>query len=242
MYQANGFNRALALFASFATIVHESDANIAAGITGASATASSTIAASGATFVVGDRIIRSAGSGDWTGIAINVPLFVVAAVAGTSFGVSLTEGGTAISTTGTAGVFNKCEVFYAEPLNNESQAPKYAQIFRRGMTGLRGLAAQQISENIGEWSWEVDEDLRTLTLFGGCDVGQSDGFNTIYVRDASDIASKIRKQSERFRGAITSSRNSNIGGGEFSKPQLKITATKPDGSQVAWSTNTTAAV
>lgn len=241
MILANGFNRANALYAAFATIVHESDAAIAAKVTGGTATASATIALAGHAFTVGQRVIRSAGSG-WTNIPADVPLFVVAAVASTSIGVSLAEGGVAISDTGTDAAFHACEVFYAEPLNNDSAPPEFAYIKRRGMGGLEGNAAQMLKSTTGEWSWPLDEALRVLDLFGGADVGQSLGYNKIYVRDAADIASKVRKVSERFYGSITTSSNANDGGGEFSKPSLKLTATKPDGSQVVFTKNVTVAV
>lgn len=70
-------------------------------------------------------------------------------------------------------------------------------------------------------------------------MGQSLGYNRIYVRDAADLTTKARKVSERFYGSITTGQAGSDGGGEFSKPQLKLSALKPDGSQVTWSTNQT---
>ena len=238
MIQANGFNRALAVYAAFATIVHETDAAITAAVTGCSVSAATAISKTAHGFTVGQRIIRHDTGTGWSAIPAGIPLFVVAAATDT-FGVALTQGGAAISDTGTDGAFHVAEVFFAEPLNNDSKAPEFAQINRRGMNGLEGLAAQQIKSTTSEWSWTVDEDLRLLTLFGGYDVGQSLGYNTIYIRDAADASSKVRKKSERFYGAITPAQNSNYGGGDFSKPRLKLSATKPDGSQVSWLTNVT---
>ena len=239
MITANGFSRAKALYAAFATIVHESDTAIAAAVSGGSASASATIALTGHAFTVGQRIIRQDSGTGWTEVPAGIPLFVVAAEAGVSIGVSLTEGGTAISTTGTAGKFHAAEVFYAEPLANDSATPEFAYIKRRGMAGLEGNAAQQLKSTTSEWSWPLDEALRVLDLFGGCDVGQSLGYNRIYVRDAADLTTKARKVSERFYGSITTGQSGSDGGGEFSKPQLKLSALKPDGSQVTWSTNQT---
>ena len=241
MILANGFSRAKALYAAFATIVHESDTNIAAAIDDAAATASAVITSTDHTYVVGQRIMRQALGTGWTEIPAGIPLFVVAAVASTSFSVSLTEGGEAITATGSDGVFHACEVFYAEPLSNDSATPEFAYIKRRGMTGLEGNAGQQLKSTTSEWSWPLDEALRVLDLFGGCDVGQSLGYNRIYVRDAADIASKVRKVSERFYGSVTTGQNGSDGGGEFSKPTLKLSALKPDGSQVTWQTNQTVA-
>lgn len=239
MIKATGFNRDLALFAAYATIVHESDTAIAAHITGATATASATISATGHAFTVGQRIIREDTGTGWTEIPAAFPLYVVAASAGVSFGVALTEGGAAISTTGTAGAFHACEVFYAEPLTDDSSVPEMAQVKRRGDNGVSGLVSEDMKETASAWGFGLDEALRTLDIFNGVDVGTSLGYDTIYVRDAKDITSKVRKKSERFRGSLASAGNITYGDGDYTRPKLKLSAVKPDGSQVTWTRNAT---
>ena len=241
MIIAKGFNRANAGYYAFDTISHESDANIAAA-KAASVTSSAVITCTDHAFTVGQTVMRASGGTGWTEIPALTPLFVVAAVAGTSISVSLTEGGAAISTTGTGGSFYAVELFYAEPLTNESATPEFAYIKRRGMTGLLGNAAQQLISTTSEWSWTCDEDGRPLVLFGGAEVGQSLGYNKIYSRDPADPVTTCRKVSERFYGSITTSKPANDGGGDFSKPVLKLTATKPDGSQVTFTRNVTVPV
>lgn len=236
-----GFDRSKALYVAFDTISHESDAHIAAA-KAASVTSSAVITCTDHVFTVGQTVMRANTGTGWTEIPALTPLFVVAAVAGTSISVSLTEGGTAISTTGTGGSFYAVDLFYSEPLTNESATPEFAYIKRRGMAGLSGNTAQQLKSTTSEWSWECDEALRPLDLFDGAEVGQSLGYNKIYTRDPADAATVCRKVSERFYGSITTSKAASEGGGEFSKPVLKLTALKPDGSQVTFSRNVTVAV
>lgn len=241
MILANGFDRSKARYVAFTTIVHEPESYIAAAKSGGAATASAVIALADHTFAVGDRVIRQDSGTGWTEVPAGVPLFVVAIVAATSISVSLTEGGTAITATGSAGVFHKCAVFHVNDLANDSQTPSFAYVKRRGMSGLKGNVAQQINETTSEWTWVTDQPDDATTLFGGADVGQSLGYSKIYQFDPADAATVARKVSERFYSSITSDKAANDGDDKFSEPSLKLTALKPDGSIPTYTKNVTVA-
>lgn len=237
---ASYFERSKAAFAAYSRVLFEPDNGTS--ITGATAAGSSaTISKTAHGFTNGQRVLFVSGTG-FTGIVAETVYYAVN-VAADTFELAATPTATAgipISVAGSAGVFRLAHVFNAEPLTDSSETPQVEQLKRRGDDGIPGIVDEEIKEFGAAWTFEVDEMLRVLDLFGGKMNGNVSGYATIFVRDTKDQASKVRLKSERFYSSIIRDGSASLGGGAYAKPTLKLTAKKADGSQVLWTANATA--
>jgi len=241
---ASYIERSKVVFAAYARILFETDAQIAARLTGVTAAGSAaTISKTAHGFATSDRVLFVEGTG-FTGLTAGEVYYAINKTADT-FELAETPTATTgitISVAGSAGIFEKVHVYNCEPLNDESGTPELEQLMRRGSDGIATIVEEEIKSYAASWSFDLDEAMRVLDLFGGKLNGNVSGYATIYIRDTKDESGKVRLKSERFYSSIIRDGAASFGGGAFTKPKMKITAKKQDGSQVAWTSNATVAV
>lgn len=239
---ASYLDRTKVVFAAYARTTFETDAFIAAKLTGVTAAGSAaTITKTTHGFVTGDRVLYVSGTG-FTGLVPGTAYYAINKTADT-FELAETPTATAgitISVAGSDGVFQKVHIFNCEPLTDESGAPELVMLKRRGSDGIEGTVDEEIKSYAAAWSWPLDEAMRLLEIYGGKLNGNVSGYATIAVRDTKDESGKVRMKSERFYASLIRDGSASFGGGEYTVPKLKLSAKKADGSQVTWTANATA--
>lgn len=239
---ASYLQRSKVVFAPYARILFEADAQITARLTGVTAAGSSaTITKTAHGLSDGSSVLFVSGTG-FTGIVAGTTYYVVNSAADT---FELAESpasttGISITAAGSDGIFQAVQVFNCEPLEDSSSAPEMEQLKRRGADGIEGIVDEEIKSYAAAWTFDLDEAMRLLEIYGGKLNGNVSGYATIYVRDTKDASGKVRMKSERFYASLIRDGSASFGGGAYTKPKLRLSAKKPDGSQVTWSANATA--
>lgn len=235
------YQRSRDVFSPFARILAEFD--LFASITGATAAGSAaTISKTAHGFETGQRVLFSSGTG-FTGLTAGTVYYAIKKTADT-FELADTPTATSginITVAGSDGVFRRVYVFHCEPLTDDSQEPQVEQVKMRGENGIPGIVDEEITEysNVG-WSFPLMDPLTVYEIFGGASNGNASGYFTIWGRDTKDEAGKVRIKTERFYGSIKRTGGMDIGGGKYTRPSLKLTPKKADGSQVSVTVNATA--
>lgn len=171
----------------------------------------------------------------FTGLTVGQFYFVVAAVAADTFSLSATKGGAAITLgTSSAGVFERVEVFASEEITEggdqtmeELKLPGTDHVVRP----LRSVQKEK-SEN---FTYPTPEPRRLLAIFDGAKSGRKIGTAEIWEPDIDDGVTVCALKSEKFPCEVTRDGDSKVGGGTFTRANLKIKSTKS--SAIQWTEN-----
>lgn len=206
-------------------------------LTGVTA-ATDVITRAGHTLVANQLVQYVSGTG-FTGLTPATNYFVRDVVASTSFKVSATRGGAAITVgTSSAGVFAPVSVFEVAQLDDDpEQEIKYLE--RPDIKGvLRRVRAVETKAN-EKWIFGLDEVKRLLEVFSGALRGRKNATATLWVPDPDDITGQVSLKSEvDFSCVVTRDGKVTFGGSDFSKASIKVDSMKS--GNVTWLADTAA--
>jgi hypothetical protein len=222
------FDAAKSIFNGLSVIQLVLEPNIT-GVTAATDTVTKT--AHGLT--VGRALKYVSGTG-FTGLTAGSIYYVVDVGSSSTFKISATPGGSAISVgTSSAGVFTPVHIFEATKLDDEPES-EVKHLPRPDARGVIRNVRSVRTKSVEKFKFDLDEVKRLRELFGGAMVGRKEGTCTLWVPDVDDDTGKCALKSENDF-ACTVSRDGNIshGGGEFSKSTIMIESNKT--GDITWS-------
>jgi len=190
-------------------------------------TAATTVISKAAHTLVNDQLLQYVSGTGFTGLVAGTNYFVVGVVAGVSFGLAATKGGSAIAVgTSSAGVFAPVSVFTAEDLTDDpEQEIKYLE--RPDATGVNRRYRGVETKGFEKFIFDLMEVKRLLEVFGGALRGRKVATCTIWVPDPDDTVGNVALKSESDF-AVTVTRNEALkhGGGDFSKTTIRVDSNK----------------
>lgn len=228
------FVSADSIFAGLSVIVAKPTALRMSGVTAATDTIT-TAAAHG--LAVGDQVAFVSGTG-FTGLTAGSIYFVVDVGTSTTFKVSATAGGAAISVgNSSAGVFDVALVFEALQLDNQVQQSEY-EFKRPDSAGVNRVVRNVLVEQQESYVFNTDQAKRLPKLFGGSLVGRRTILATLYVPDPDDASGKVALKSEAdFSATLITEGNVTFGNRQGTIPNIRIKSNKQ--GAITWTRDAT---
>ena len=217
------FVSADSIYAGLSVIVAKPTALRLSGVTAATDTIT-TGAAHG--LAVGDQVAFVSGTG-YTGLTGGSIYYVVNVGSSTTFKVSATSDGAAISVgTSSAGIFDVAFVFEAQELDNQLAQSEY-DFKRPDSSGINRVVRNVITEQQESWVYATDMAKRLIALWGGGMFGRRPILCTLYVPDPDDASGYCALKSEAdFAATLLSEGGVKHGGRVGSIPNLRIKTNK----------------
>lgn len=230
----SAFVSADSIFAGLSVIVAKPTTARMSGVTAATDTIT-TLTAHG--LAVGDQVAFVSGTG-FTGLTAGALYYVIAAGTATTFQVSATASGSAISPgTSSDGVFDLALVFEALQLDTQVSQSEY-EFKRPDSAGVNRVVRNVLTDQQEAFVFNTDQAKRLPKLFGGALVGRRTILCTLYVPDPDDASGYVALKSEAdFSATLITEGNVTFGNRQGTIPNLRIKSNKQGG--LTWTRDAT---
>lgn len=216
------FNAAKSIFAGKSVI----QLKIAPALTGVTAATDTITTGAAHGLSVGQQVIFNSGTG-FTGLVGGTAYFVVLVPTATTFKISATSGGAALTPgTSSAGSFQPVQIIESRLLKHGDDA-EYKEIQRPDSSGILRTVRKVKTKGGETWKFEMDEAKRIVDVFSGALAGFVTATATLWLPDPQDASGYVALKSETdFTCTIGRDGELGFGDSDFTKATLMLTSTK----------------